>query len=66
MQHNYSRTALLCTIIVCATLLASVLLYVSHTRFSMQQSGERAYKLDRSTGEMWMIMNGKYFPVEDQ
>jgi len=42
----------------------SAWLYTERTRFSMIQSGDRAYRYDRITGEMWLVVEGKYGAVD--
>lgn len=63
-QVGFGRVAIFCTIVFCATQILCVYIFARHSRFAISQSGERAFRIDRLSGEMLYIINGKYAPVE--
>lgn len=56
--------SLLAAIAFLAVVLIAVWLYTERTRYSMIQSGEKAYKYDRITGEVWLVVDSRYGPVD--
>jgi hypothetical protein len=43
------------TLIFCATVLFSVWYYVENTRYEIVSAEGRAYKMDKKTGELWIV-----------
>jgi len=58
------RHSRLTAIALLATVLIAIWLYTDRTRFSMIQSDGRAYKYDRITGEVWLVVDSRYGPVD--
>ncbi|MEM1070737.1 MAG: hypothetical protein AAGG48_15485 [Planctomycetota bacterium] len=48
---------------ICGTAFGCVWLHAQLNRYSMIQSGERAYRLDRRTGDIWLVSGSSYGPV---
>jgi len=47
-----------------ATILIATCLYTERTRFSMIQVDGKAYKYDRITGNVWLVVDSRYGPVD--
>ena len=54
----------LCLLLLSLTVPVSVWIHTERTRYDMIPSGDRAYKFDRVTGEVWLIVDGRYGVVE--
>jgi hypothetical protein len=63
-HRNLLASSVLVTALLCCTIVGCVWLYTERTRFSMIQSGDRAYKYDRTTGETWLVVDSRYGIVD--
>lgn len=59
-----ARPLIVSTAMLCGTLLVCVWLYANCTRYAMLQSGDRAYRYDRITGELWLVSGRHFGPVD--
>lgn len=52
------------TLIIALTLLACTIFYLENTRYVIVATQSNAYKMDRKTGDTWMIAGDKQLVVK--